>query len=155
MNAALIAQRLAGHGQMRIMPGHLHRRDFLKLSALAGGGLLVAWTSPAVATSDETAPATVKKPADPSAFVKINPDNTVEIVVNRLDFGQGALTALPMLLAEELDLDWGQVKARLAPAGDAYKDPFFGIQMTGGSSAVPNSWMQYRECGAAPVPSPW
>ncbi|MGP0053979.1 MAG: molybdopterin cofactor-binding domain-containing protein [Steroidobacteraceae bacterium] len=149
MNAALIAQRLAGHGQTRAMPGPLHRRDFLKLSALAGGGLLVAWASPAVAASDETAPATVKKPADPSAFVKINPDNTVEIVVNRLDFGQGALTALPMLLAEELDLDWGQVKARLAPAGDAYKDPVFGIQMTGGSSAVPNSWMQYREIGAA------
>ncbi len=54
-----------------------------------------------------------------------------------------------MLLAEELDVDWSQVKAELAPAGDAYKDPFFGIQMTGGSSAVTHSWVQYREIGAA------
>ena len=90
-----------------------------------------------------------KPPADPSAFITINPDNTVEIRVNRLDFGQGALTALPMLLAEELGCRLGPGAASLAPAGDPYKDPFFGIQMTGGSSGVANSWVQYREIGAA------
>lgn len=149
MNSALIAKRLAGQAHTPHVPGKLHRRDFLKLTALAGGGLAVAWTAPAVLAAEEAAPAAVKKPADPNAFVKINPDNTVEIRVNRLDFGQGALTALPMLLAEELDVDWSQVNASLAPAGDAYKDPFFGIQMTGGSSGVPHSWVQYREIGAA------
>ncbi|SPE20790.1 putative dehydrogenase, large chain oxidoreductase protein [Burkholderiales bacterium] len=146
MNLERIAESLAGRTHAAPTAGKLHRRDFLKLTALAGGGLAVAWTALA---AEEAAPPTAKKPADPSAFIRINPDNTVEIRVNRLDFGQGALTALPMLLAEELDVDWSQVRASLAPAGDAYKDPFSGIQMTGGSSGVPNSWIQYREIGAA------
>ncbi len=126
------------------------RRVFLKLTAMAGGGLLIAWTAPAVWAAEQDAPQAARsKPADPGAFVKIHPDNTVEILVNRLDFGQGALTALPMLLAEELDVDWAQVRASLAPAADAYKDPYYGLQMTGGSTAVDHSWVQYRELGAA------
>jgi len=149
MNSALIAARLAGEADARAAAQPLRRRDFLKLSALASGGLLVVWTAPSVFAAEQAAPAARKKPVDPTAFVKINPDNTVEIMVNRLDFGQGALTALPMLLAEELDIDWSQVKANLAPAGEAYKDPFSHLQMTGGSSGVPNSWVQYREIGAA------
>src|SRR5271166_4862452 len=149
MNLALVAKRLSGQAQPSRSLGKLHRRDFLKLTALAGGGLTVAWVAPAALAAEEAAPAAAKKSADPSAFVTINPDNTVEIRVNRLDFGQGALTALPMLLAEELDVDWGQVRGSLAPAGDAYKDPLFGIQMTGGSTGVAHSWVQYREIGAA------
>jgi isoquinoline 1-oxidoreductase subunit beta len=149
LNLDLIAKRLAGQAHSRPAAGPMRRRDFLRITALAGGGLAIAWTTPAALAAGESAHAAAKRPADPSAFVKINPDNTVEIIVNRLDFGQGALTALPMLLAEELDVEWSQVKASLAPAADAYKDPIFGMQMTGGSSAVPNSWMQYREIGAA------
>ena len=149
MNPSRIARRLAGDARdVEHRPG-LRRRDFLKLTALAGGGLLVAWTAPNASEPGETAPRAAKQRADPHAFVRINPDNTVEISVNRLDFGQGALTALPMLLAEELDVDWAQVRARLAPAADAYKDPFYDIQMTGGSTGVHNSWAQYRELGAA------
>ena len=90
-----------------------------------------------------------KGPLQPNAFIKINPDNTVEIYSNRLEFGQGTQTALPMLIAEELDVDWANVRGMLAPAGDAYKDPAFGIQMTGGSSATNHSWEQYRQIGAA------
>jgi len=146
MDLERIAQRLAGQSPLAPAAGKLHRRDFLKLSALAGGGLAVSWTALA---AEEARPPAAKQTADPSAFVQINPDNTVEIRVNRLDFGQGALTALPMLLAEELDVDWSQVKASLAPAGEAYKDPVYGLQMTGGSSAVSHSWIQYREMGAA------
>jgi len=135
----------AGHDAASGLP----RRSFLKLTALSGGGLAVGFAPAAFAAEEApAAAATPKKPVDPSPFIKINPDNTVEIRVNRLDFGQGALTALPMLVAEELGVDWSQVRASLAPAGDAYKDPVFGIQMTGGSSAVPNSWVQYREIGA-------
>ncbi|WP_295636938.1 xanthine dehydrogenase family protein molybdopterin-binding subunit [uncultured Methylibium sp.] len=132
---------------MPASPSGFDRRDFLKLSAAAGGGLAVSWSP--VASAADAAPAAPKPPADPAPFLRILSDNTVEIRVNRLDFGQGALTALPMLVAEELDVDWKQVRASLAPAGDAYKDPVFGIQMTGGSSAVPNSWIQYRQVGAA------
>src|SRR5439155_14424120 len=71
--------------------------------------------------------------------------NSVTVLVNRLDFGQGIATTLPMLVAEELDADWSKVRGELAPAGDAYKDPGFGIQMTGGSSATPHSWQQRSE----------
>jgi len=149
MDYALVAKRLAGGAEPPAGTRALQRRDFLKLTALAGGGLAVAWTAPAALAAEEAPPAKTHKVSDPGAFIKILADNTVEIRVNRLDFGQGALTALPMLLAEELDVDWRQVKASLAPAGDAYKDPVFGIQMTGGSSAVPHSWIQYREIGAA------
>ena len=155
MNYAQIAKRLAGRAA-ELPPGAalpeagagLARRGFLKLTALAGGGLAVSWTPHAAAEGGGAAPAP-KKPVDPTPFIQIHPDNTVEIRVNRLDFGQGALTALPMLVAEELDVDWKQVRASLAPAGEPYKDPLFGIQMTGGSSAVPNSWLQYRQVGAA------
>jgi len=147
MQHALLAKRLSTGDEMPAGPSGFDRRDFLKLSAVAGGGLAVSWT-PAASAAD-AAPAAPKPPADPAPFLRILPDNTVEIRVNRLDFGQGALTALPMLVAEELDVDWKQVRASLAPAGDAYKDPVFGIQMTGGSSAVPNSWIQYRQVGAA------
>ncbi len=149
MNATAIVKSLGGQKQAPDASSGLRRRDFLKLSALAGGGLAIAWRAPQVLAAEAAAPAPAKKLADPSAFITIHPDNSVEIRVNRLDFGQGALTALPMLLAEELDVDWSRVQANLAPAGDAYKDLFFGIQMTGGSNAVAHSWVQYREIGAA------
>ncbi|HSV68558.1 MAG TPA: xanthine dehydrogenase family protein molybdopterin-binding subunit [Methylibium sp.] len=144
MEHTLIAKRLAGASPV----AGVDRRDFLRLTALAGGGLAI-YAVGADVQAAEGAPPAAKPPADPSPFIKIHPDNTVEIRVNRLDFGQGALTALPMLVAEELDVDWKQVRASLAPAGEAYKDPLFGIQMTGGSTAVAHSWQQHREIGAA------
>ncbi|MDO9314689.1 MAG: molybdopterin-dependent oxidoreductase [Burkholderiaceae bacterium] len=161
MDHAMIAKRLSGQAAYRQASadlddttrpafGPLGRRGFLKLTALSSGGLGIIWTAPSTA-AEEAAASTppVKKLADPSPFIKLHPDNTVEVMVNRLDFGQGALTALPMLLAEELDVDFKKVRASLAPAGDAYKDPVFGIQMTGGSTAIAHSWMAYREIGAA------
>jgi isoquinoline 1-oxidoreductase beta subunit len=148
MDAQRIAQRLSGATPSRNRGVRLHRRDFLRLTALAGGGLAIAWNAPGALAAESAVPDAAKPLPDPHPFIRIHPDNTVEIAVNRLDFGQGALTALPMLVAEEMDVDWSQVKANLAPAGDAYKDPFFGIQMTGGSSAVPHSWLQYRQIGA-------
>lgn len=153
MSLETMVRRLSGAAQIESAPGHawrggeVNRRGFLTASAAAGGGLVFAIGVEAQA-ADAPAPA-AKPPANPNAFIKINPDNTVEIRVNRLDFGQGALTSLPMLIAEEMDLDWSQVRASLAPAGDAYKDPLFGIQMTGGSTAVAHSWQQHREIGAA------
>ncbi|VVE28356.1 xanthine dehydrogenase family protein molybdopterin-binding subunit [Pandoraea anhela] len=124
------------------------RRGFLKTSAVAAGGLMLEMSLPGLmrtANAQGAAPA----PVVPSAFVHIAPDDTVTIQVNRLDFGQGVQTALPMLVAEELDCDWGKVRGELAPAGEAYKDPVFGIQMTGGSGTMAHSWMQYRRIGAS------
>ncbi|MDT6960773.1 xanthine dehydrogenase family protein molybdopterin-binding subunit [Cupriavidus sp. SZY C1] len=125
-------------------PGTLSRRGFLKLSGLAGGGFALGIAGVDAAQAQQAA-----RPASPpQAFLTIAPDNTVTIAVNRLEFGQGVQTALPMALAEELDVDWKNVRAILAPAGDAYKDPAFGIQMTGGSTALNHSFEQYRELGA-------
>lgn len=123
----------------------IDRRGFLKVVALAGSGLALALES-----RDGFAQAAAPKPPlQPLAFLRIHPDNTVEILSNRLEFGQGTQTALPMILAEELDVDWANVRGVLAPAGDPFKDPVFGIQMTGGSAALHNSWDQYRRMGAA------
>jgi isoquinoline 1-oxidoreductase beta subunit len=123
----------------------VNRRAFLQVSAAAAGGLLVSlhldW--PAIA---QQAP---KPPAyPPDAFVHVRPDGKIVIQVNRLEFGQGVQTALPMLLADEMDADWSQVIAELAPAADVYRDPLFGIQMVGGSGSIAHSFQQYRQLGA-------
>jgi isoquinoline 1-oxidoreductase beta subunit len=123
----------------------LDRRSFLKLTGLAGGGLALGMV-PVAQAQEGGAPKA--PPSAPQAFLVISPDNTVTIAVNRLEFGQGVHTALPMALAEELDVDWRNVRAALAPAGDPYKDPGFGMQMTGGSTALNHSFQQYRELGA-------
>ena len=128
---------------------NLSRRTFLRASTTAAGGLLVAlYLDPSpVARGEQQAPAQAKV-YPPDAFVEIRPDGKIVIQVNRLEFGQGVQTALPMILADELDADWSQVIAELAPAGDVYKDPLFGIQMVGGSGSIAHSYQQYRELGA-------
>ena len=129
-------------------PGlQLSRRGFIKASALATGGLMVAlYVDPTAAAQSSTPPPATIYP--PDAFVQIRPDGQIVIMVNRLEVGQGAQTALPMILADELDADWTQVIAQLAPAGDVYKDPLIGIQMIGGSCSISDSFQQYRELGA-------
>ncbi|AKU22655.1 xanthine dehydrogenase family protein molybdopterin-binding subunit [Massilia sp. NR 4-1] len=123
------------------------RRGFMKAGALAGSGLVLGFF---ISGGNRFARAAEEaKPVyQPNAFLQIAPDNTVTVQVNRLEFGQGVHTALPMLIAEELDVDWRQMRGALAPAGDAYKDPVFGMQITGGSGTVAHSWNQYREIGA-------
>lgn len=126
----------------------LSRRSFLKFGT-AGGFALGIFTGNEAMAQQAAAPMSGLKPFEqPSAFLRVEPDNTVVVQVNRLEFGQGVHTGLPMLVAEELDADWSKVRAELAPAGDAYKDPGFGIQMTGGSTALNHSWQPYRELGA-------
>jgi isoquinoline 1-oxidoreductase beta subunit len=123
----------------------LNRRTFLQASAAATGGLLVSlyldW--PAIAQQPP-------KPQvyPPDAFVHVQPDGKIVIQVNRLEFGQGVQTALPMLLADEMDADWSQVIADLAPAADIYRDPVSGFQVVGGSGSIAHSFEQYRQLGA-------
>jgi isoquinoline 1-oxidoreductase beta subunit len=128
--------------------GGLSRRSFLKAGSLAGGGLVLGFFVPGANRFARAADAPAAAPASPNAFLRIAPDNTVTVMVNRLEFGQGVHTALPMLIAEELDCDWSQVRGELAPAADVFKDPMFGMQMTGGSGSVAHSFVQYRETGA-------
>ncbi|MCA1635971.1 MAG: molybdopterin-dependent oxidoreductase [Acidobacteria bacterium] len=127
----------------------LDRRSFLLVSAIAAGGLLVALSLDLPAAAQEGGPPRPQsKNYPPDAFVHVRTDGRVVIQVNRLEFGQGVQTALPMILADELDADWSQVLAELAPAADVYKDPVFGIQMVGGSGSIAHSFQQYRELGA-------
>src|SRR6185503_20090035 len=127
---------------------HLNRRSFLSVSTAAAGGLLVSLYLDFPAFAQEGRPAPPAKVYPPDAFVRIESNGKIFITVNRLEFGQGVQTSLPMVLADELDADWSQVVPELAPAADVYKDPVFGIQMVGGSGSIAHSFQQYRELGA-------
>jgi isoquinoline 1-oxidoreductase beta subunit len=122
------------------------RRDFLKGTA-ATTGLVIGFhlvTGPKLAHAQQPAP-----PASPpNAFLRIGKDGSITVQVKHLEFGQGVMTALPMLVAEELDCDWTKVRSELAPAAPVYTHLGFGMQMTGGSSSVNNSWTQLRTVGA-------
>src|SRR5438552_6745782 len=135
------ATRLEKHSQ-------IDRRGFLRVSASAAGGLLVSLYFDLPAFAQEGSQAPPPKVYPPDAFVHIKSDGKILITVNRLEFGQGVQTSLPMILADEMDADWTQVVAELAPAADVYKDPVFGIQMVGGSGSIAHSFQQYRELGA-------
>lgn len=128
----------------------LPRRSFLKLTAMSGFALGVFPMS--ALAQDTTAagakPAGLKPLQQPSAFVRIDRDGTTTITINRLEFGQGVQTSLPMILAEELDADWSKVKSVHGSNDPAYVDPAFGMHITGGSGSIKNSYTQYRELGA-------
>lgn len=126
----------------------LNRRSFMRVSAAAAGGLLVSLYFDLPAAMQEGRQTPTPKVYPPDAFVHVRPDGKIVIQVNRLEFGQGVHTSLPMILADEMDADWSQVEAQLAPAADAYKDPLYGIQMVGGSGSIAHSFQQYRELGA-------
>ena len=126
----------------------IDRRGFLRVSAGGAGGLLVSLYLDVPAFAQEGNQAQPQKVYPPDAFVHIRSDGKILITVNRLEFGQGVQTSLPMILADELDADWSQVITELAPAADVYKDPLLGIQMVGGSGSIAHSFQQYRELGA-------
>ncbi len=137
------------------------RRRFLKLSAMtAGGGFMVGCSpAPAPESSDAarqgaTAAAPVANPAAQhtfSPFVQVGGDGLVTVFSKHMDKGQGVSTGLPTLVAEELDADWSQMRVVFAPANAALYNNFaFGpMQGTGGSTSIANSFMQYRQAGAA------
>lgn len=121
------------------------RRAFLKLSAGAVGGLLIGTVAPhrSVAQSAGAGDAMV------TPFVHITPDNRVIVLSKHLDMGQGSATGLATLVAEELDAAPEQVAAEHAPSNpEVYKNFLFGVQGTGGSTAMANSFDQYRQAGA-------
>lgn len=129
-------------------PAALPRRSFLKIVGI-GGLALGAFPHLALAQEANGAAAAPLKPTQqPSAFVQIAPNGEVTVTINRLEFGQGVQTGLPMILAEELDADWSLVRSRNGNSDAAYMDPNFGIHLTGGSNSIKNSYTQYRELGA-------
>ena len=129
----------------------LNRRGFMRVSFAAASGLFVSlYLDPKSLSMAQEGPMpqAAAKVYPPDAFVNIRPDGKIVIQVNRLEFGQGVQTSLPMVLADELDADWSNVIGQLAPAADVYKDPLFGIQIVGGSGSIAHSFRQYRELGA-------
>jgi len=137
----MIMQQLAPVSRVAV-----DRRSFLKASGGAAAGLVLGFALPLSRTSAAAADAA----GDFNPFVRIAPDGTVTVIVKHLDKGQGILTGLSTLVAEELDADWGQVRAEFAPADTGkYANLFFGAQGTGGSTSIANSWDQYRKAGAA------
>src|SRR2546430_9895134 len=126
-------------------PSNVSRREFLETTAAASAGLVIGFHLPA---GGRFAPTPVA-PFAPNAWLRISPDNSVLIVVDRSEMGQGVSTALPMLVAEELDADWTKVKIEFAPADKAYTNPMFGMQGTGGSTSVRAAYTPLRKAGAA------
>lgn len=116
------------------------RRFFLKVSILSGGGMLIGGHE-ALAQGPRRGQ---QAPLDPNAFVKIAPDGTVTLTGKNPEMGQGIKTALPMILAEELDLDWKRVRV---VQGDL-DEVKFGSQSAGGSRSTPNNWDLLRQVGA-------
>ncbi len=118
------------------------RRNFLKTSALASGGLLMGLTLPG---SSLLAAGTVHTP---NAWVHIADDNTITLFSARSEMGQGVYTSMPMLIAEELNVDLKQVKVAIAPPNAAYVNALLGAQITGGSTSVRDGWEKLRTGGA-------
>src|SRR2546427_5536017 len=126
----------------------IERREFLKFSLAAGGGLLIGFSLPE-ADMWATAQAQSATVFMPNAFLRIGTDDRVTVIVNHSEMGQGVYTALPMLLAEELDADWNKIGFESAPVDPKYNHPVFGMQITGGSSSGWSAFEQYRKAGAA------
>ncbi|MCK5055416.1 MAG: xanthine dehydrogenase family protein molybdopterin-binding subunit [Candidatus Aminicenantes bacterium] len=123
------------------------RRKFLKVSYIAGCALLADIYFPGCSSKTEN-----KNRRDnlcaPDAWIKIGSDNTVTVIVNHSEMGQGITTAFPMIVAEELEADWSKIRFEIAPAAEIYKNPAFNYQMTGGSTSVRTSFNILRNAGA-------
>ncbi len=130
------------------------RRQFLKTSAVLGGGLVIGFVVPlanrlANAQTGASAGAAVAAPFAPNAFLRIAADDSVTVLLAHSEMGQGVWTTLPMLIAEELDADWSRMKVEHAPAAPAYFNPVFRMQGTGGSTSTWSAFDRYRQAGAA------
>src|SRR5215471_18909432 len=129
---------------------NLSRRAALR--GMAGLVIGVALPLPALAQSGAARafqPAGGSAAFVPNAFVRVGADDTVTVLIKHIEFGQGPFTGLSTLVAEEMDADWSQVRAEHAPANvELYKNLAFGIQGTGGSTAIANSYEQMRKAGA-------
>jgi isoquinoline 1-oxidoreductase subunit beta len=122
----------------------VNRRDFLKAGTAGGVALVIGFSLSAHAFADQ-AQDQEKKPPNPfDAWVRITPDNRVTLILGKSEMGQGIMTALPMILAEELCVDWKQVKVEQAPT-----NPKIYEHGTGGSGSVAGSWLPLRRAGAA------
>jgi len=145
------------------MTHSITRRHFLQVGAALGGGLLISFDLTGCKRSDERAEPPSEKAVGAAAtkasnkapglaqnaFIKIGRDGLVTLIVHKVEMGQGTFTSMPMLLAEELEVDLSKVTLEQAPANNSlYSDPMLGGQVTGGSTSVRAAWKPLREAGA-------
>ncbi|MEK6597429.1 MAG: molybdopterin cofactor-binding domain-containing protein, partial [Gemmatimonadota bacterium] len=123
------------------MTNTFSRRDFIWTGVTVGAGLTIAMQLGCQA-GEPSGPVTT--PFNPNAFLKVSTDGSVTVVCGYSEMGQGVLTAVPQMVAEELDVEWTKVRVEQSPAGEPWFNPMFGIQGTGGSSTVRASWTQLR-----------
>src|SRR5947207_5328050 len=124
----------------------LDRRAFLHVTAVAGGGVLIAAQfDPVAELLAQGAPAANTPAYSPTAFVRVAPNGIVTIMAKSPELGQGIMVSVPMIIAEELDVDWKDVRIEQADL-----DPTkYGPQSTGGSNGTPSNWEPCRRVGAA------
>src|ERR1700758_4394615 len=125
----------------------VNRREFLKKSASASAGLIIGFYLPG--KNEVLAGIPTKEGTTINAWVQIAPDDSVTMQIDKSEMGQGISTALAMILAEELDLDWTKIRAEFAPAAPEYFNPVFGLQGTGGSTSIRGSWEPLAKAGAS------
>src|ERR1700692_315864 len=125
---------------------HLTRRSFLQAGAAAGGGLMLSLRLPLANGEAEAADA---DSFTPNAFIRIGGDGQIVLTMPYVEMGQGTYTAIPMLIAEELEVDLKQVQLEHAPPNEKlYGNPLLGVQATGNSNAIRGAWQPLREAGA-------
>ncbi len=128
---------------------NLSRRGFLRAGALAGGGLVLGVYLPQLARADDQPEKAGVSTFEPNAFVRIGSDESVTVIANHSEMGQGIYTGLAMIVAEELDADWGKVRVESAPADPIYNHTLYGAQITGGSTSTWTEWDRLRKAGAS------
>jgi isoquinoline 1-oxidoreductase beta subunit len=122
----------------------IDRRGFLQVSGMAGGGMMIAFYAPEFGRMLEAGSRKLRADYIPNAFIKITPNNVITIIAKNPEIGQGVKTHLPMIIADELDVDWAQVRIE---QGD-FDTPKYGGQGAGGSTATPTNWDLLRRVGA-------
>ena len=125
----------------------MKRREFLKAGAALGGGLLISLYVPEFVPAARAADSAAK-PVALNAFVRIGSDESVTVISNHSEMGQGIYTSLPMLLNEELEADWARVRVESSPVDAVYNHTVFGLMMTGGSTTTNSEYDRFRKMGA-------
>lgn len=128
----------------------IDRRSFLKATIVAGGALVIGAALPIRSRAEErfNLPPEPASNFQPNAFIRIAPDGKVTITVGQAEMGQGVLTSLPMIVADELEVDWKDVSYEHGPAGKEFVNPAFGAQITGGSASVKGFFLPLRKSAA-------
>jgi isoquinoline 1-oxidoreductase beta subunit len=140
-------RRNSAQGAIVSGPRTISRRRFLELSGGATGGLILGFHLPHLSMGGRLAQAAAGTPPL-NAWLRVAADDSVTVLVAASEMGQGVYTAMPMLVAEELEVDWARVRAEMAPVDPAYNNRIFGAQATGGSTSVRQGFDHLREAGA-------